>query len=71
MVYFIRMSDHLGIQAANAMALSTTKVEYIPMLMVLHDVILIMNLIHEMKEHNFDIIISSEPYIYCKVFEDN
>jgi hypothetical protein len=36
----------------------------------LHDVILIMNLLQEMREQNFKVIYI-EPYVYCKVFEDN
>jgi hypothetical protein len=51
-------------------ALSTTEAEYIAMSMALRDVIPIMALVHEMKEHNFDVI-CTQPHIYCKVFEDN
>ena len=40
------------------------------MSMALRDVIPIMNLIQEMREHDFAVV-CSEPYIYCKVFEDN
>jgi hypothetical protein len=36
----------------------------------LHDVIPIMNLLQEMREQNFKVI-CIEPYVYCKVFEDN
>jgi hypothetical protein len=36
----------------------------------LHDIILIMNLLQEMREQNFKAV-CIEPYIYCKVFEDN
>ena len=36
----------------------------------LGDVIPIMNLLQEMRERNFKVI-CIEPYIYCKVFEDN
>jgi hypothetical protein len=39
------------------------------MSMSLRDVILVMNLIAEMKEHDFQVI-CTQPYIYCKVFED-
>jgi hypothetical protein len=51
-------------------ALSTTEAEYIAMSMSLRDVIPIMELIKEMKEHNISVI-CTKPYIYCKVFEDN
>jgi hypothetical protein len=50
--------------------LSTTKAEYIAMSQALHDVILIMNLLQEMRERNFKVICIG-PYVYCKVFEDN
>ncbi len=40
------------------------------MSMSLHDVIPIMELIKEMKEHNIPVI-CTKPYVYCKVFEDN
>jgi hypothetical protein len=36
----------------------------------LRDVIPIMNLLHEMREQDFKVI-CTEPYVYCKVFEDN
>jgi hypothetical protein len=29
-----------------------------------------MNLLHEMREREFQVI-CNEPYVYCKVFEDN
>eukprot|EP00804_Cyclotella_cryptica_P016390 CCRYP_004646-RB/>CCRYP_004646-RB protein AED:0.25 eAED:0.25 QI:0/-1/0/1/-1/0/1/0/202 len=51
-------------------ALSTTKAEYIAMSMALRDVIPLMELIKEMREHKFDIV-NTQPYMYCKVFEDN
>ena len=44
--------------------------EYIAMSMALRDVIPIMSLVHEMREHGFDII-CNKPVIYCKIFEDN
>ncbi|KAL7475666.1 hypothetical protein ACHAW6_001577 [Cyclotella cf. meneghiniana] len=50
-------------------ALSTTKVEYIAMSMALRDIIPLMKLIKEMWECKFDC--QYEPYVYCKVFEDN
>ncbi|KAL7475208.1 hypothetical protein ACHAW6_001132, partial [Cyclotella cf. meneghiniana] len=50
--------------------LSMTEAEYIAMPMALHDVIPLMELIKEMREHKFDIAINL-PYMYCKVFEDN
>jgi hypothetical protein len=36
----------------------------------LRDVIPIMGLLQEMRERNF-IVLCTEPYVYCKVFEDN
>ncbi|KAL7482261.1 hypothetical protein ACHAW6_008898 [Cyclotella cf. meneghiniana] len=51
-------------------ALSTSEAEYIAMSMVLHGVISLMELIKEMREHKFDII-NTQPYVYCKVCEDN
>ena len=47
-----------------------TEAECIAMSMALRDVIPIMALVHEMKEHGFDVI-CTQPHIYCKVFEDN
>ncbi len=35
----------------------------------LRDVIPVMNLLQEMRERKFQVI-CSEPYVYCKVFED-
>ncbi len=51
-------------------ALSTTEVEDISMSMALCDVIPIMDLIQEMKEHHIPVI-CSKPCVYCKVFEAN
>ncbi len=50
--------------------LSTTKAEYIAMSQALRDVISFMKLLQEMREQNFKVI-CIEPYVYCKVFEDN
>jgi hypothetical protein len=36
----------------------------------LREVIQVMNLLHEMRERNFKVV-CIEPYVYCKVFEDN
>ena len=51
-------------------ALSTTEAEYIAMSQALRDVIPVMNLIQEMREQEFQVI-CIEPYVYCKLFEDN
>jgi hypothetical protein len=51
-------------------ALSTSEAEYIAMSQALHDIIPVMNLIQEMREQNFKVV-CIEPYVYCKVFEDN
>jgi hypothetical protein len=40
------------------------------MLQALCEVIPIMNLLEEMREQEFKVILT-EPYVYCKVFEDN
>ncbi|KAL7478529.1 hypothetical protein ACHAW6_004292 [Cyclotella cf. meneghiniana] len=50
-------------------ALSTTEAEYKAMSMALH-VIPLMELIKEMRECKFDIV-NTQPYVYCKAFEDN
>jgi hypothetical protein len=36
----------------------------------LRDVIPVMNLLHEMREQEYQVI-CIEPHVYCKVFEDN
>jgi hypothetical protein len=51
-------------------ALSTTEAEYIAMSMALRDVIPLIELIKEMRERKFEIV-NTQPYVYCKVFEDN
>jgi hypothetical protein len=51
-------------------ALFTTEAEYFAMSMALHDIIPIMDLIQEMKDHCIPVI-CSKPYVYCKVFEDS
>ncbi|KAL7480473.1 hypothetical protein ACHAW6_006168 [Cyclotella cf. meneghiniana] len=51
-------------------ALSMTEAEYISMSMALCDINPLMELIKEMREHKFAII-NTQPYIYCKIFEDN
>jgi hypothetical protein len=51
-------------------ALSTTEAEYIAMSQALRHVIPVMNLLQEMRERDFQVI-CAEPYVYCKVFEDN
>jgi hypothetical protein len=40
------------------------------MSMSLRDIIPVMNLIAEMKEQDFQVI-CTQPYVYCKVFEEN
>ncbi len=51
-------------------ALSTTEAEYIAMSMALIDVISVMDLIAEIKDRGFQVI-CTQPFVYCKVFEDN
>jgi hypothetical protein len=50
--------------------LSTTEAKYIAMSQALRDVIPIMILLQEMREQDFKVV-CAEPYVYCKVFEDN
>ena len=51
--------------------LYTTKAEkYIAMSQALRDIIPIMGLLQEMRERGFKVL-CTEPYVYCKVFEDN
>jgi hypothetical protein len=40
------------------------------MLQMLRDIIPIKNLLQEMREQDFEVN-CTEPYVYCKVFEDN
>lgn len=40
------------------------------MSIALHHVIPLMELIKEIREHKFNIV-NTQPYVYCKVFEDN
>ena len=52
------------------MALSTTEAEYIALSMSLRDVIPAMELVAEVRSKGFPVL-CTEPYVYCKVFEDN
>jgi hypothetical protein len=51
-------------------ALYTTKAEYIAMSQALRDIIPIMGLLQEMRERGFKVL-CTDPFVYCKVFEDN
>jgi hypothetical protein len=51
-------------------ALSTTEAEYMAMSQAICDIVPVMNLLQEMREQDFKVI-CTEPYVYCKVFEDN
>ncbi len=51
-------------------ALSTTEAEYIALSQSLRDVLPIMFLVQEICKKGFQVI-CTEPYVYCKVFEDN
>ena len=51
-------------------ALSTTEAEYIALSQALRDLIPIMNLLLELKEHGLSIV-SEVPRVHCKAFEDN
>ncbi len=60
----------LGLQTSIPVAMSTTEAEYIAMSQALREVIPIMGLLQEMREQDFKVL-CTEPYVYCKVFEDN
>ena len=51
-------------------ATSTTMAEYLSLSSALRDVIPLMELLDEFNERKYDLI-SAEPKIYCKAFEDN
>ena len=50
--------------------LSTTESEYVALSMSLRDVIPAMELVAEIKAKGFEVL-CTEPYVYCKAFEDN
>lgn len=51
-------------------ALSTTEAEYIALSQSLRDVLPMMELVEEIKARGFNVL-CTEPYVYCKSFEDN
>ena len=51
-------------------ALSTTEAEYIALSQSLCDVLPMMELVEEIKARGFNVL-CTEPYVYCKSFEDN
>ena len=51
-------------------ALPTMEAEYISMSVALCDIIPLIELINKMRDQKFDVKYP-QPYIYCKVFEDN
>jgi hypothetical protein len=58
------MPHLLGLQhQSQVVVVSTTKAQYIVMFPI-------MNLLLKMREQDFKVI-CTEPYVYCKVFEDN
>ena len=59
-----------GSSLQSMVALSTTEAEYIALSRSLRDVIPIMELVAEMKAKKFQVV-CTEPYVYCKTFEDN
>ena len=69
-IFYARCPIIWASKLQSQVALSTTEAEYIAMSMALRDVIPIMNLILEIKKEGHDVV-CTEPYIYCKVFEDN
>ena len=52
-------------------ALSMTKAKYIALSMSLRYVLPIMFLLKEMRERSHEVILCTEPHVFCKVFEDN
>ena len=54
----------------SCIALSSTESEYYSLSTAIREVIPIMELAKEMKEHGFDVG-TTEPKVHCKVFEDN
>ena len=59
-----------GSKLQSQVALSTTEAEYISLSQSLRDLLPIMELVAEMKSREIRVI-CTEPYVYCKVFEDN
>ena len=57
-------------QLQGEIALSSTESEYIGLSYALREVIPLMKLLNEMKQHGFNIG-STTPEVRCKVFEDN
>ena len=51
-------------------ALSTTEAEYIALSQSLRDVLPMMELVEEIKARGFNVL-CTEPFVYCKSFEDN
>jgi len=51
-------------------ALSTTEAEYIALSQSLRDVLPMMELVEEIKARGFNVL-CTEPFVYCKTFEDN
>ena len=48
----------------------TIMAEYLALSMLLRDVILLMELLNELKDHRVKLV-STEPKVYCKAFKDN
>ncbi len=70
LVRYLKKTRDYGLKFKRQVALSTTEAEYIAMSQALCDVIPVMNLIQEICGKGFKVV-CTEPYVYCKVFEDN
>jgi hypothetical protein len=70
MIFYAGYPGAWASKLQSQIALSTTVAEYIAMSQALRDVIHVMNLLQEMRERKFKVV-CIEPYVYCKVFEDN
>jgi hypothetical protein len=69
-IFYAKCPIIFGSCIQTQVALSTTKAEYIALSQALRDVIPIMELLEEMRKLGHKVI-CNEPFVYCKVFEDN
>ena len=69
-VYYANCSVSWASKLQTQVALSTTEADYIAMSFSLRDVIPIMDLVAEVKNHNFQAI-GNVPHVFCKVLKDN
>ncbi len=55
----------------NTIALSTTEAEYTALSTAMRDIIYLLNLVDEFKQHGITISSNNVPTVTCRVFEDN